>query len=309
MKLSLPTLLTVLLATLSCAAGKVTAPAFHGERAYAYLEKQVAFGPRVPGSEAWRRCREYFCTQFRTLSLQVDSQAFTFTDPYSNSEKPLVNLIVHVKGTDPSRLPIVFAAHWDSRPRSDNSPNAARLKDSLPGANDGASGVAVLMELANLFSAQPPACNIDLVLLDGEDWGREGDLGHYFLGAKHFTAEGVRGKYQFAILMDMIGDKDQEICREIYSDRFHKPLNDMVWHTARALGITSFIDSTKYAIEDDHLSFNIGGLPTVDLIDFDYPYWHTEMDTPDKCSPGSLANVGRVLAEIAYNSSLWPSKP
>jgi glutaminyl-peptide cyclotransferase len=83
----------------------------------------------------------------------------------------------------------------------------------------------------------------------------------------------------------------------------------MVWKTARELNITTFIDSTKYAVEDDHLSLNIGGLPAIDLIDFDYPYWHTEMDTPDKCSAESLANVGRVLAEIAYNSAIWPNKP
>lgn len=107
----------------------------------------------------------------------------------------------------------------------------------------------------------------------------------------------------------MIGGKTQQICREIYSDRFHKPLNDMVWNTAKALGVTTFIDSTKYAVEDDHLSLNVGGVPTIDLIDFDYPYWHTELDTPDKCSAESLTNVGRVLAQIAYNKSIWPSKP
>ncbi len=206
-------------------------------------------------------------------------------------------------------MPILYAAHWDSRPRCDNSATYAKRVDSLPGADDGASGVAVLMELANLFVAQPPASDVVLALLDGEDWGKEGDNDYYFLGAKQFAAQSLRGKYRFGIVIDMIGGKDQQICREIYSERFHKPINDMVWNTARELGIRTFIDSTRFAVEDDHLALNIGGVPTIDLIDFDYPYWHTELDTPDKCSPQSLANVGRVLAQIAYNKSLWPSKP
>jgi glutaminyl-peptide cyclotransferase len=297
------------LLVLSCAGGTVTPPSFDGGRAFGYLEKQVSFGPRVPGSPAWTKCREYFYGYFQSLSIPVDSQAFSFNDPYSHADKPLVNLIAHVKGSDHSRLPILLAAHWDSRPRCDNSAFLAHKSDSLPGANDGASGVAVLMELANLFSKQPPAADIDLVLLDGEDWGKEGNLDYYFLGSKHFASQGIRGKYQFGILLDMVGGKEQQICREIYSDRFHKPLNDMVWQTAKRLKITSFPDSTKFAIEDDHISLNIGGVPTIDLIDFDYMSWHTEQDTPDKCSAESLANVGRILAFIAYNRSIWPSKP
>jgi glutaminyl-peptide cyclotransferase len=294
---------------IGCQSAPIVGPGFDGVRAYGYLERQVAFGPRVPGSRAWELCRGMLRSHFEQLGFKVDSQAVSFQDPYSGENKPLVNLIVHVEGKDNSPLPIMLATHWDSRPRCDNSPDPARRADSLPGANDGASGVAVLMELGNAFAKVRPARNVDLVLLDGEDWGQEGDMKHYFLGAQYLASTGVRDKYLFGILIDMIGDSAQQIYRESYSESFHKPLNDMVWSTAKKLGITTFIDSVKYAVMDDHLPISAAGLPMIDLIDFDYPYWHTEMDTPDKCSATALTNVGRVLEEVAYDKALWPTKP
>lgn len=293
---------------LTCAAPTVAPPAFNGDRSYGYLTQQVAFGPRVPGTEPWKNCRAYLVKHFVALGSIVDSQAFTFHDPYSGADTPMVNIMVRFKGHDQEALPILLAAHWDSRPRTDFPTIDSLRNKAIPGANDGASGVAVLMELANLFAAQSPACDVELVLVDGEDWGKEGDFDNYLLGAKKFAQAEIRNKFRFGIVLDMIGDRDQQIYREGYSNQYDRNLNDMVWKAARALGIATFVDSVKYTVIDDHLPLSAAGVPTIDLIDFDYPWWHSDEDTPDKCSPQSLANVGKVLAEIVYKKALWPKR-
>jgi len=290
----------------SCRGNSSPPPPFDGDRAFGYLGRQVAFGSRVPGSEAWRECRDYYYRFFDSLGLKVDSQRFSFADPYSGDTIPLVNILVTVPGRDSDRPGPLLAAHWDSRPRSDRATNPALAEQPLLGANDGASGVAVLMELAGLFAKQPPPTDVHLVLLDGEDWGKEGDPDYYLLGSREFARRGVRGKYRFAIVLDMVGDADQQIYREGYSQRFYPKLNDMVFAAAATLKLTTFHDSVRHFALDDHLPLSGGGLPAIDLIDFDYTYWHTEADTPDHCSAESLANVGRLMTYIVYNPSLWP---
>ncbi len=289
--------------------GSVAPPEFDGRRAYRYLEEQVAFGPRVPGFEAWNECRDYYRRHFVSLGLEVDSQVFSFTDPYTGVDSPLVNIIVHHRGNPGEDKGILLVAHWDTRPRTDFHSDST-LRDSVPiaGANDGASGVAVLMELANMIAARPPKTNVDLLLADGEDWGKPGDNDFYCMGSRHFARQGIRDKYYFGLVIDMIGDKDQQIFREVFSDRFYKPINDMVWRAAAELGVGTFRDRTKHQVIDDHLSLCVNGVPAVDIIDFDYPAWHTEFDTPDKCSAEALTNVGRVIARIIYDESLWPKE-
>lgn len=242
---------------------------------------------------------------FRNLGLAVDTQVFDFFDPYSGTHIPMVNFRARLHVSDRAET-ILLAAHYDSRPRTDFPSNPAQADQPIQGANDGASGVAVLMELAGLCHERAPAVNVDFLFVDGEDWGKSGDLDLYCLGSKQFAARGIRSQYRFAIVVDMVGDKDQRIYREGYTDNYHRPINDLIWHTARDLGITTFADSVKQAIIDDHLSFTAGGVPATVIIDFDYPYWHTDKDTPDKCSGEALANVGRVLAHIVYNPQLWP---
>lgn len=293
---------------LSCTAAHVEPPPFDSHRAFGYLEAQVAFGPRVPGSLAWQRAQAYYHEHFSKQGLSVDFQATNFFDPYSKTDKPLVNVIARAKGSDASLPPLLFVAHYDSRPRTDRHSDPTRRSDSLPGANDGASGVAVLMELANMFAQTPPACDIVLLLTDGEDWGEEGDHQYYLLGAQYFAQQGIHGKYRFGIVIDLIGDKDLQVFREGYSQQYNEPLNDMVWETAKRLNLPGFQDMVRHTVIDDHLPINAGGVPAIVLIDFDYEYWHTEKDLPENCSPESLAQIGRLLAEIAYNKSLWPEK-
>ncbi len=291
-----------------CQPSTVTPPEFDGNRSYEYLVKQVEFGPRVPGSEAWTACREYYYRHFSELGLEIDSQAFSFFDPYSKQQVPLVNVIVRFRGGDNDALPILLVAHWDTRPWTDFHSDPEQTDQPIQGANDGASGVAVLMELANLLVERSPKCNVVMLLDDGEDWGKVGDSDYYLMGCKHFvsTGSGIRGQYRFAIVVDMVGDRDQQITREGLSQKFYPELNDMIWGAAGQLGVQTFIDSITDSILDDHIAISAGGVPTVDVIDFDYPYWHTEHDTPDKCSPESLRNVGTVLTYVVYNQSIWP---
>jgi hypothetical protein len=293
---------------MGCSSARVEPPPFDGERAFSYLVKQVELGPRVPGSAAWSQARTLYNSHFQSLGIAIDSQSFGFFDPYSKTDKPLVNVMARAKGRRTDGLPLLFVAHYDSRPRTDHHSDPTRRTDSLAGANDGASGVAVLMELANLFAAIPPAVDVELLLVDGEDWGEEGDPDHYLLGARYFASQGIHGKYRFGIVIDLVGDRNLDIYRESYSERFNQPLNDMVWETAQQLSLPGFRDMTKHTVLDDHLPINAGGVPAIVLIDFDYPHWHTERDLPENCSAASLAQVGRLLAEIAYNESLWPKK-
>ncbi len=296
----------LILTGLSCQESDLPLPVFNGERAYDYLKAQVAFGPRVPGTEASAQCRRFFYDHFTGLGAAIDSQTFTFFDPYTRTDTPMVNVIASFAGDDKATARIVLMAHYDSRPRTDYARDTSLRDTPIDGANDGASGVAVLMELGNLFAAQPPPCHVDLVMVDGEDWGKAGDTQYYLLGSREFARRGIHGKYRFGIVLDMIGDAHQEIYREGYSEKAAKPLNDAVWNIAAQLGITTFHDTVKYTIIDDHLSLISGGVPAIDIIDFDYPYWHTEFDTPDKCSPEALSNVGEIMVKLIYTKSLWP---
>lgn len=291
---------------LNCTNSTITPPLFDGDRAFGLLKAQVDLGPRVPGTPASAAARSLYRTHFESAGLEVDSQKVSFVDPYSGDTIPLVNLIARQNPTAQDR--IIFAAHYDCRPRSERAHDTTKRALPIDGANDGASGVAVLMELANLFKAQAPSAGVDLVLFDGEDWGMAGELDYYSLGSKAFVRSSLKGSYRFGIVLDMIGDKDQQIFREKYSEQFAKHINDLVWSVAAKFQVSVFKDSAKHSVIDDHLPLNVVGIPAVDLIDFDYPFWHTEMDTPDKCSAESLANVGRVVAYIAYNKHIWPKK-
>ena len=310
MKYLLALLIVITSLWVGCGAGQVSAPEFNGDRSYEYLLRQVDFGPRVPGTDSWRQCRSYFYTYFTELGLTIDSQAFTFVDPYSGRELPLVNVIARYRGGEKDDKPILLMAHWDSRPRADYASTPERALEPIDGANDGASGVAVLMELAHMLVDKPPKVNVDLVLVDGEDWGKSGDFDYYLLGSRHFASvgKGIRGKYRFGIVVDMVGDSDQQIYRDSISQQFHPAINNMIWNVAAELGINTFIDSIGVGLIDDHMSLNAAGVPASVIIDFDYPYWHTEEDTPDKCSAQSLKNVGSVLGYIIYNPSIWPKK-
>ena len=308
MKSHLTVILLLAVLSLSCSHRPKQPPEFDGDRAMANLELQTAYGPRVPGSYPWRECQKMITRRLSGSGLAVDSQMFDYDDPYSDQTLSLKNLIGSYRGAGDD-TPILLVAHYDSRPRTDYHSDPARVNDPLVGANDGASGVAVLLELARMVGTDRPKVNVDFLFVDCEDWGKPGDPDNYLIGSRYFATHNgnIRGQYRFAIVLDMVGSKDQKFYREGYSERFNPELNDMVWSVAAQLAIPVFVDSSKQGILDDHMSINVGGVPAIVIIDLDYRYWHTEHDTADKCSAEALKNVGRVIAYILYNESLWPN--
>jgi glutaminyl-peptide cyclotransferase len=274
-----------------------TQPVFDGDRAFMLLVKQTDLGPRTSGMPGWQRFQTMLSSLLDSLGVPYDTQAFVYADYITRDTLHFVNWIAHINPSSKNRL--LIAAHYDSRPRADADPDSARRNEPITGANDGASGAAILMHLAELMVSRPPRIGVDLLFTDGEDYGPPGRENQYLLGATHFASHHT-ATYRFGLLLDMVGDRDLRIYREYFSERYAKSVNDKIWATAARLGVPQFVDSIKHEVLDDHLPLNSAGIPTADIIDFDYPYWHTLADTPDKCDPASLTAVGRVVLEIIY---------
>jgi Zn-dependent M28 family amino/carboxypeptidase len=212
----------------------------------------------------------------------------------------MTNVIAQFNPT--AKKQVLLCAHWDSRPTADMETDAAKKRQPIPGANDGASGVAVLLELARQFALKPPPVGVQIVLFDGEDYGPDND--HMYLGARYYAKRPARPRPAYAILIDMIGDKDLQLWREQNSEINAPEINDRVWNAAEAVGATAaFQPGVKFTITDDHLPLQEAGFKAIDLIDFDYGPWHTLDDTPEHCSPASLKIIGDVLAKVVYDET------
>jgi len=275
-------------------------PAFNGKNAYDYLLKQTNFGPRNPNSTGHQQCLQFLENELKKYAAKVTLQSFSYQG--YNETIHLTNVFAQFKPELQQR--ILLLAHWDTRPRAEEDADPKKQNLPIIGANDGASGVAVLLELARLFKNSPPSIGVDILFTDGEDYGsssKDGNTDLYFLGAKHF-AKTKSDSYtpEYGILLDMIGDRDLQIPMEQHSMRFAPRLMDIIWTTAEEVGVTNFIGNPGEQVSDDHLALNEVGIPTIDLIDFQYPHWHTHQDTPDKCSSESLEAVGKVLSAVIY---------
>lgn len=278
-------------------------PSFDGRKAYEYLLAQVNFGPRNPGSMGHAACLRFLQTELTKYADAVNLQSFSARDGRGNDYR-LTNIIASFNLRSTFR--ILLSAHWDTRPWADQDPNPANHSRPILGANDGASGVAVLLEIARQMKENPPPIGVDIVLFDGEDLGSSGSVEHFALGSKYFAANRpVDFQPRFGINIDMIGDKQLLIEREINSDRYAPDVNDLVFGIAKELGLSQFASRSGEEIYDDHLPLNDVGIRTINLIDFNYPdhsnrYWHTLEDTADKCSAESLEAVGKVLLQVIY---------
>ena len=253
---------------------------FDGQRAYADVQTQVAFGPRSPGTDGHAQIVAWMRAELESAGWQVEVQ---------ESEAlghPVQNIVAKRGDASPQ---IILGAHYDSRMYADKDPDPANHTQPVPAANDGASGVAVLLELARTL----PKDSVPtwLVFFDAEDNGRiEG--WDWILGSREFVKNNVL-QPRAVVVIDMIGDADLNIYKERNSNT---GLTDEIWGVANSLGYEKqFIAEYKYSMEDDHTPFLEAGIPAVDIIDFDYPYWHTVGDTTDKVSAESLEVVGKTL--------------
>ena len=269
---------------------------FDGAAALAYAEAQLAFGPRVPGTEGHERMTGWLDSMARARADSVIVQDWEHVTS-KGVKLELRNVVARFNPGASERL--LYMAHWDTRPRAD----ASGSRDSMapvPGANDGASGVAVLLGVADALRKQRPTIGVDLLFVDGEDYGRFEDSTETLIGARYYAAHQAPGNTPlFAVLFDMVGDRELQIYQEGNSVLGAPEVVKRVWDTAKAMGYAgSFIDTPKHTLTDDHLPLQQVGIRAIDVIDFDYAYWHTPDDTLDKLSAQSLQTVGDVAVGV-----------
>ncbi len=284
---------------LACSPSRPARP-FDGAGAYRAVEAQVAFGPRIPGTPGHAAQAAWLDSLLAPLADTLLVQRWTHRTAAGDS-LPLVNFVARFNPSAGER--ILFLAHWDTRPRADG-PESRDSSAAVPGANDGASGTAVLLGVAAALRAAPPSIGVDLLFVDGEDYGVFDDKDDVLLGSRYYAANPAPGPAPlYAVLLDMVGDRDLQIYQEGNSLTGAPEVVDLVWQVARRAGHGNvFIPSLRYTITDDHLSLQAKGIRAIDVVDFDYPYWHTPEDTPDKVSAQSLQAVGEVALALVANT-------
>ncbi|QEG39976.1 M28 family peptidase [Roseimaritima ulvae] len=278
--------------------------AYDSRRAFGYLEKACAIGPRVSGTEGMLKQQQWLKDFFQQQGATVELQEFPARHPQTGQMITMANLIARFGADRPKRF--LLAAHYDTRPFPDRDP--VNPQGVFLGANDGASGVAALMEISHHFGSLPADVGVDLVFFDGEELVYDGQRDPYFLGSTHFAREHAADpnapRYQAGILLDMVGDADLQLYLEQNSWRYARPVAREVWDMAGKLGVRAFKSRVKHEVRDDHLPLNtIAKIPTIDIIDFDYPrpsvrgmsYWHTQQDIPANCSGESIVAVVYVV--------------
>jgi hypothetical protein len=282
-------------------------PAFDGERALEDIRRQVAFGPRTAGSPGHERQLEWMEGILRPLADSVFRQPFVWTHPEDSTITLAGTNLVASFGLDPPRSRrAIFGAHFDTRPTADRDPDSTGRTYPVPGANDGGSGVAVLLELARHLAERPPGdLGVDLAFFDLEDVGSdsvaEGPILPFAVGSEAFVARNPTYRPAWGVLVDMVCDRRLRVPREAYSQARAPRVMDRVWAAAGRAGAGVFVDETGGAVVDDHIAFLRAGIPMVNLIHQPFPpTWHTTADLPDACRAESLRQVGQTLLELLY---------
>ncbi len=285
-------------------------PVFSADSAYQHIQTQVNFGPRVPNSQSHRDAIQFFNNYFRQKAGNQSVYVQSFQTEVYGDTLNMYNLIASF-GTHHSDR-ILLAAHWDSRPRAEEDPSDP--DSPILGADDGGSGVGVLMELARVFSENDLPIGVDIILFDGEDYGKPSDLENYFLGSRYWGNNPPVPGYnpRFGILLDMVGGENAVFPKEGYSMQFAPNLVNEIWSVAAEFGYGQlFIDERGGMISDDHMIVErLTGIPMINIIhhrvgvtgsvDFP-PYWHTHDDNMDIIDIDVLQAVGDVLLELIYN--------
>ncbi len=291
----------------------VSVPEFNADSAYHFVKDQVDFGPRVPGTQAHNQCAAYLSNTLKRFADTVIIQEFktrTFDKKTFNGK----NIIASFNPQNKNR--ILLAAHWDSRPFADHDQDPENHNTPIDGANDGASGVGVLLEIARQFNMHNPGIGVDIILFDLEDYGQpEGIQTHaendWALGSQYWSKTphipGYRARY--GILLDMVGASDAIFTREGTSRYYASPILSKVWNIALGLGFGNYFSNEETtAILDDHVYINRNArIPTIDIIHHDnktysgfFEHWHTVNDTMENIDPATLNVVGQVVLTVVY---------
>ena len=288
-------------------------PDFNADSAYVYTQKQVDFGPRVPGTSAHKACGNYLATELKQFGASVIEQEADLK-LYNGNIIRAKNIIGSFQPENKNR--VLLCAHWDTRPFADHDSNSANHRTPIDGANDGASGCAVLLEIARQIQIKQPQIGIDIIFFDAEDWGapvfdrnNNGKSG-YCLGSEYWAKNPHEKNYiaRFGILLDMVGAPDAVFYKEYYSMQYAANIVQKVWESAAALGYGRyFINAMGEGIEDDHLQIILHRqIPCIDIIHYDPSnngfgsYWHTLDDNMDNISKSTLQAVGETIMHVIY---------
>jgi len=295
----------------------VKSPEFNADSAYSFVKKQVDFGPRVPNTKPHVTCGDYLVATLKKYGMQVTEQKFV-AKTYDGKELNARNIIGSYNPKAAKR--ILLTSHWDSRPFADQ--DSLEKTKPVPAANDGASGVGILLEIARTLSLQTakPEIGVDIIFFDAEDWGNSEEAGEmeysgFCLGSQHWAANKHLPDYTayFGVLLDMAGAKGATFFKEGYSVQMAEGVVREVWNTASRLGYNNyFIDENGSAITDDHLPVNkVAHIPMIDIIHTRqnnlsktfFDQWHTTHDTMENIDPKTLKAVGQTLVQVIYQEA------
>lgn len=288
----------------------IEVPSFDADSAYAYVERQVAFGYRIPNTPAHRATADYLASELARHGAAVEVQSGTVT-AYDGTELVIRNIIGSFSPEKKNR--ILLFAHWDSRPYADNDPDQSKHRTPIAGADDGASGVGVLLEIARQIGKNLPNAGVDIAFFDAEDygapyWSHSDDEDTWALGSQYWARKPHKQGYRarFGILLDMVGGAGAQFRRELFSKYYASGIVEQVWSTAKRLGYGNyFIEEDGSYVNDDHIYINRYGIPSIDIIpcyrDTGFPaYWHTVGDTMENIDPLTLKAVGQTVLTVVY---------
>ena len=295
----------------------VIVPIFDADSAYHFIERQVSFGPRVPGTPGHKLCAEYLLSKFKEYGAEVVTQDVELK-AYNGDILPSRNIIAQFQPEKKNR--VMLFAHWDTRPWADSDPDESNHYKPMPGANDGGSGVGVLLEIARQLSSVPTEIGVDIILFDAEDYGlHEKDAAQYYsngtswaLGSQYWAMNPHKAGYsaRFGILLDIVGAPGSRFLYEGYSLKYADRVVDKVWRCASSLGCSDyFVREVGGMITDDHYYVNsMRGIPSIDIINCDPespngfgPYHHTMKDDMEWIDKATLKAVGQTVLTVVYN--------
>ncbi len=283
---------------------------FMADSAYKYIQAQLDFGPRVPGTKAHNRCADYLVEALRSYGADTVLQQKTTVVAFNGDKLPINNIMARYNVSAPKRLLLV--AHWDTRPWADAETDASKHSMPIPGANDGGSGVAVLLEIARNLGLNAPSVGVDMLFTDAEDYGNTGgDDNSWCLGTQYWVENMPYTPATMpvlGILLDIVGGIDAKFYREYFSEYYAPQVNDIIWGEAASAGFgDKFPNERRGAVTDDHVYINQAGIPCIDIIECANPAtgsfpptWHTLDDDINSIDRNSLKAVGQVVMNTIY---------